>query len=271
MSAHLTVSGEIVYENLVRALLTIAVEHAGAERGLLFLLRGDGQRIEAEAIASRDAVELNLRHGVATPAQLPGSVLDYVLRTKDCVLLDDASASTQFSADGYIHGKHARSILCLPLVKQATVIGVLYFENHRTPNVFTPARVAVLKLLALQVVVSLDDAHLGPGLQAAGESFRQDERELRLAVDTIPGLVWTALPDGSCDFLNQRWLEYTGLTLEEARGWGWQVAVCPEGRAGLLAVWRAMSQVFPLERAAEAYELMMSGKARFRAVLTTGR
>jgi PAS domain-containing protein len=67
----------------------------------------------------------------------------------------------------------------------------------------------------------------------------QDERELRLAVDTIPGLVWTALPDGACDFLNQRWLDYASLTLEEAKGWGWTAAIRPQDLDGLLAVWRA--------------------------------
>src|SRR4051812_38616402 len=67
-----------------------------------------------------------------------------------------------------------------------------------------------------------DLATLGRALeggQASGDQFR-------VAIDRIPGLVWSALPDGNIDFLNQRWLEYTGLTLEQASGWGWQAAVC---------------------------------------------
>src|SRR5882724_1304595 len=64
--------------------------------------------------------------------------------------------------------------------------------------------------------------------------------QYRLAIDTIPGLVWTALPDGQIDFLNQRWLEYTGLTFEEAIGWGWQAAVCPEDRPALVDYWRSL-------------------------------
>jgi PAS domain-containing protein len=71
------------------------------------------------------------------------------------------------------------------------------------------------------------------------ESGQHHERDLQLAVDTIPGLVWTALPNGACDFLNQRWLDYAGLTLEEAKGWGWTAAICPQDLDGLLAVWRA--------------------------------
>ena len=72
--------------------------------------------------------------------------------------------------------------------------------------------------------------------------------QYRLAIDSIPGLVWTAQPDGYIDFLNQRWLDYTGLTLEEASGSGWQAAVCPEDLPGLLDHWRsALASGTPVE------------------------
>jgi PAS domain S-box-containing protein len=64
--------------------------------------------------------------------------------------------------------------------------------------------------------------------------------ELRRAVDAIPGLLWTALPDGHVDYLNRRWCEYTGLALAEARGWGWEAAIHPDDRAGLVAFWRSL-------------------------------
>lgn len=195
------VSREIVHETLVRVLMTMAVEHAAAERGLLILLRGDGQGIVAEAITGRDTVEVRLLQAVVTPAHLPEWVLHHVIRLQESVLLDDASAPNRFSADEYIHATHVRSILCLPLVRQAKLIGVLYLESHRTPNVFTPERVAVLRLLASQAAVLLDDGRLYAGPQAAEGRFHQDEWELRLAVGTIPEFVWNALPDGHIDFL----------------------------------------------------------------------
>src|SRR6266850_2309761 len=74
------------------------------------------------------------------------------------------------------------------------------------------------------------------------KSFQETQAlkdQLRLVIDTIPGLVWSALPDGSRDFLNQRWLEYTGLSLEEGLGRGWQAAIHPEDRARLVDEWRA--------------------------------
>ena len=70
--------------------------------------------------------------------------------------------------------------------------------------------------------------------------FLSAEDSFRLAVDSIPGLVWTSRPDGHIDFLNQRWRDYTGLNLEEASGWGWQQAVLPEDLAGLLTYWNSV-------------------------------
>lgn len=88
--------------------------------------------------------------------------------------------------------------------------------------------------------VKTSQAMSGEIVQAAEENTRQPKRELRLAVDVVPGLVWSALPDGRIDFLNQRWREYTGLTLEQASGWGWRAAIHPEDLPNLESYWRAV-------------------------------
>ena len=154
------VSGEIVLEKLIDTLMRTAIEQAGAERGLLILARGDEQRIAAEATTSGDTVVVQLRDEPVTAAVLPESVLHYVVRTQESVILDDATAQNPFSADPYIRQHHARSILCLPLINQAKLIGVLYLENNLTPRVFAPARIAVLKLLASQAAISLENTRL---------------------------------------------------------------------------------------------------------------
>jgi hypothetical protein len=93
------VSGEIVLDRLIDTLMVMAVEHAGAERGLLILPRGDEQLIEAEATTRRDTLTVRLLATLATPSELPDSVLRYVLRTQDSVILDDASVENMFSTD----------------------------------------------------------------------------------------------------------------------------------------------------------------------------
>ena len=160
LKAAQAVSGEIVLGKLIKTLLRIAIEHAGAERGLLILFEGDEPRIEAEATTGRGRVEVTLRQTAVSPAELPESVLRYVIRTRESVILDDALAQNPFSADEYICQKHARSVLCLPLVKQAKLIGVLYLENKLASHVFTPARISLLELLASQAAISLENARL---------------------------------------------------------------------------------------------------------------
>jgi predicted ATPase/GAF domain-containing protein len=175
------VSGEIVLEKLIDTLMRTAIEHAGAERGLLILPRGDEQRIEAEATTNGNTIVVRLREASVAAAALPESIVHYVVRTRESVILDDASARNPFSADTYIRQKHARSVLCLPLLKQATLIGVLYLENNLAPRVFAPARIAVLKLLASQAAISLENTRLYRDLaerEAAGRG--QHHWNLRL-------------------------------------------------------------------------------------------
>jgi PAS domain S-box-containing protein len=155
-------------------------------------------------------------------------VLHFVIRTQESVVLDDASAPNQFSADEYIRGRRSRSVLCLPLVKQAKLVGALYLENNLTPHVFTPPRIEVLQLLASQAAISLENALLYTEIREAEEKVRRAERELRRVVDTVPALAWTTLPDGANDFCNQGWLDYTGLSSADTQGSGWIAAFHPE-------------------------------------------
>ena len=96
MKASHAVAGEIVLEKLIKTLMMIAVEHAGAEHGLLILPHGEELRIVAEATNGRDGVEVQLRQAAATPAELPESLLRYVIRTQQSVILDDASSQSLF-------------------------------------------------------------------------------------------------------------------------------------------------------------------------------
>jgi PAS domain S-box-containing protein len=168
-----SVSGEIVLENLIDALLRTAIEHAGAERGLLILPRGAELRIQAEATTGGSSVTLELCDAAISSAELPEAVIQYAARTQESVILDDASARGSFSNDEYIRRAHARSILCLPLVKQGRLIAVLYLENNLAANVFTPARIALLNVLASAAAISLENSRLYSELQEREAKIRR--------------------------------------------------------------------------------------------------
>ena len=104
----------------------------------MILPDGGEQRINAEATTSGETVVVHLPDWPVTAAVLPESVLYYVLRTRESVILDDAAADSPFAADPYIGQHCARSILCLPLMNQAKLTGALYLENNLTTRVFTP-------------------------------------------------------------------------------------------------------------------------------------
>jgi PAS domain S-box-containing protein len=208
LKASQAVSGEIVLGELIKTLLRIAVEHAGADRGLLILFPGDEPRIAAEATTGRDQVEVTQRQTAVSPAELPESVLHYVIRTRESVILDDALVRNPFSADEYICQKSARSVLCLPLVKQAKLIGVLYLENNLAPRVFTPARISVLELVASQAAISLENARLYKDL---GER----EARIRRLVDAniIGMMIWSV--DGQIIEANEAFLGMLGYSSED--------------------------------------------------------
>ncbi|MBV8139717.1 MAG: GAF domain-containing protein, partial [Deltaproteobacteria bacterium] len=144
VKASQAVSSEIVLDKLIEALMRIAVEHAGAERGALIVVRSDELRIEAEATTGPGMIEVSLRHAAINLTDLPESVLRYVIRTRESVVLHDACLANLFSEDAYLGRGRARSVLCLPIVKQAKLVGVLYLENNLTAGAFTSDRIAVL-------------------------------------------------------------------------------------------------------------------------------
>jgi PAS domain S-box-containing protein len=202
------VSSEIVLGKLIKTLLRIALEHAGAERGLLILFPGPEPRIAAEAKTSHGQVEVTLYQVAASAAELPESVLHYVIRTRESVIIDDGSAHNPFSADEYFRQKQIRSVLCLPLVKQAKLIGALYLENNLASHVFTPARISVLELLASQAAISLENARLYNDL-------REREAKIRRLVDSnIVGIVFWDV-EGRIIDANQAFLDMVGYAQED--------------------------------------------------------
>jgi PAS domain S-box-containing protein len=201
LKAAQAVSGEIILGELIKTLLRIAVENAGAERGLLILFPGDKPRIEAEATTSWGRVEVTLRQAAVSPAELPESVLHYAIRTRKSVILDDALTQNPFSEDAYIGQKHVRSVLCLPLMKQAKVLGALYLENNLASHAFTPARISVLEVLASQAAISLENARLYSDLR-------------RLVDANIIGIfIWDV--QGRIIDANQAFLDMVGYTEED--------------------------------------------------------
>lgn len=202
------VSGEITLEKLVEVLLRTAIEQAGAERALLILPRGSELWIQAEAKTHGDSVTVRPGDATVSAAKVPESIVRYAARTHETVALDDASAPTPYSTDEYIREQRPRSVLCLPLVKQTTLVALLYLENNLGPNIFVPARVAILKVLASAAAISLDNSRLYRELQ---------EREGRIRRLVDANIIGVLISDSEGQIIesNDAFLKMVGYSREE--------------------------------------------------------
>jgi predicted ATPase/signal transduction histidine kinase/GAF domain-containing protein len=179
LKASQALSGEIVLDTLIKTLMRIVVEHAGAERGLLVLLRDQEPQIAAEAASTRGLVEVTLQEETVLRPEFAESALHYVIRTGERLLVDDASVSQLLLNDDYVRRQRSRSILCLPIMKQARLVGALYLENNLTPRAFTRDRITVLEFLASQAAVSLETAYLYSDLLRSRAFLAEGQRMSR--------------------------------------------------------------------------------------------
>lgn len=217
------VSGEIVLDKLIDTVMCTAIEQAGAERGLLMLSDCGEHRIAAQVTTGNNATQL--RDAPVSTELLPESVLYHVLRTRESVVLDDAVSEAPFAADPYIRQHRARSILCLPLMNQAKLVGALYLENNLTARVFSPDRIAVLKLVASQAAISLENARLY-------REVAEREAKIRRLVDAniIGIVVWNA--DGDIVEANDAFLHMLCFTRDDLASGRlrWRDLTAPEFR-----------------------------------------
>ncbi|WP_437593732.1 AAA family ATPase [Sorangium sp. So ce1000] len=182
-----SISGELKLSRLLEMLLRIVVEHAGAEEGCVLLVRDEHLWIAAIE-APGGAVRL-LDAGEAPSAALPQSVLNYVRRSHERVLLDDAAARHPFTEDEYFRRKRPRSVLCLPIVRQARLIGLLYLENNLATGAFTPGRLSVVELLASQSAISLENAMLYAEVEQENAERRRAEQALKANQQMLQAIV----------------------------------------------------------------------------------
>jgi predicted ATPase/two-component sensor histidine kinase len=154
------ISGQIGLDRLISTLMSIVLEHSGADRAVLILPRENELWVEGEASAAREVMDIRRPHIPLATFDVPASMIHQVIRDRTGIVVDNAQTANPFGDDVYFSQTVCRSVFCFPLLKQAKVIGLLYLENNLAPHVFTAARQAVLNLLASQAAVSLENATL---------------------------------------------------------------------------------------------------------------
>jgi PAS domain S-box-containing protein len=220
MRAAQAISGEIELGRLLEKLMRLVIENAGAQRGAL-LLEGE-DRLIVEAEAERQA-EIKVRP-LAEESNLPQTLINYVARTGERVILNNATREGRFTGDPYIVAQRPQSVLCLPLLNQGKLSGLLYLENRLTSGVFTPARIELLQLLSVQAAISLENARLYTGLA-------ENERKYRTLFEDSSDAIFITSPAGDVIDLNQTFVDLFGYTRSEIMQLkAWQVYADPADR-----------------------------------------
>ncbi len=189
LRAATAISGAIRLAKLVEQLLEICIEHSGAGRA--FLLLPSAQEWSVAAMGEVKGHEIVIMQGEAADVRLPQSIIQYTARTRETLVVDDAAADERFAQDSYVRQLAPKSVLCMPVINQSILTGILYLENNLATGVFTPKRTEVLKLLLGQIAVSLENARLYEHLEQkvaerTAELEEEKEKSDRLLRNILP-------------------------------------------------------------------------------------
>jgi PAS domain S-box-containing protein len=203
-------SSEILLPRLIERLMTIALQNAGADRGVLILADETGYEIEAEARTDEAGLFF---HNANADIAVPETLIRHVMLTQETIILDDARDRRLFTDDPYFKHRTPLSILCLPLVRQGTLSGLLYLENTLVSHMFTSDRTLVLELLASQAAISLENTRLYSELK------EREARVRRLFNANVIGMfTWDV--DGRIIDANEAFLAVVGYTIEDFHSGG---------------------------------------------------
>jgi predicted ATPase/signal transduction histidine kinase/tRNA A-37 threonylcarbamoyl transferase component Bud32 len=176
MKASHAISSEIELEQLLRSLMQILIENAGAQTGCL-ILENSGEWLVEAACELNDGEKVcatRVLQSIPTANCLPESIIQYVIRTHETVILNDATCEGNFINEPYIQHNQTQSIFCLPLLNQTKLVGVLYLENQLAAGAFTPERSQVLHLLSTQAAIAIENARLYSNLETKVEERTQE-------------------------------------------------------------------------------------------------
>ena len=175
VKASQAIAGEIMLDKLLAKLMLLAIENAGAQTGFLLLSDKDKLKIEAACGVDKD-VQVLQSLPVNTSENLPIAIINYVARTQENVVLNDATHEGIFTNDAYITRTQPKSVLCAPILNQGKLTGILYLENNIAIGAFTSERLEVVKILSSQASISIENALLYRTLEQ-----KVEERTVQLA------------------------------------------------------------------------------------------
>ncbi len=196
LKASQTISKEIHLSKVLEKMLRFLIENAGADRGILLLAQGEEWFIQGEIDVQGNLETLQEIPLVDAYKTLFVKAINYILNTEELLVVQDISQDTRFAKANYVRQTHLKSLLCLPILNQRKLIGILYLENSIVTGVFSKNRVDLLQALATQVATAIENAMLYENLEekvqertqqleAKTEEMKVQNEELTIIYDRL--------------------------------------------------------------------------------------
>jgi len=179
MKSALALSAEIDLAQLLQKIMSVVLESSGAQHGYLLIREQDELVVAAENHVGHKQVTTGPRHSLAGTPDICQAIVNYVFRTREKVVLHDASSAGDFQNAPEVQALGLRSVLCLPVVKQARLVGVLYLENRLSEGIFTPEKIGMTELLTSHAAISLENARLLEETRHAYLRLQENQERLR--------------------------------------------------------------------------------------------
>jgi PAS domain S-box-containing protein len=171
MKASQAISGEIMLDRLLDNLMKIVIENAGADKGFLILEYDKELIISAFATADKD-LKIELGTSLKDCHEIAKAIVNYVVRTKETIVLNDAAGEGVFTQDPYVQKARPRSVICMPIKRSESQVGYIYLEHGQATGIFTPERQEILTLLLAQAAISIENAKLYNSLEESEKKYR---------------------------------------------------------------------------------------------------
>jgi PAS domain S-box-containing protein len=205
LKASQSLSSTIKLEELIHQLTQIILQHSGGDRCVLILPNQAGEW-QSAAIATPNTIKL-CSEPLDGNANLPVKLIQYVKNTQKVAMIDNLKTDLPV-IDDYLIQRQPKSVLCLPILNQGHLIGILYLKNRTTSGVFTSDRILILNFLCTQAAISLENARLYQILQ-------QSETKFRAFVEDVNDLIYSVTPDGIFSYLSPQFQEMWGYEVDE--------------------------------------------------------
>jgi PAS domain S-box-containing protein len=211
------ISSEIDETRLMNKIMRVVLEASGAQRGYLITAEDKELMVRARSEAGTADIVTGEGKNLEASPEICAAIVRYVNRTRETVVLEDAAETGSFKDHPEVQALCLRSVLCLPIIKQSEIIGILYLENGLAPNVFTPDKTEMTRLLSQQAAISLENARLVEREKAEQKALAASKYARRL-IEVSPDPLVTISPEGRITDVNRATEAVTGVSREELVG-----------------------------------------------------